>query len=84
MDQDSVDIVNAAAAAGILVEQREDGLWTVTAAPDAALGLSTDTFDTLVAGDLVVLSDGRVFKRLMTDAELRETLALPPAGGAAS
>ena len=84
MDPDYVDIVNAAAAAGITVERRADGRWAVMAAPDLALGASTDTFDTLVAGDLVVLSDGRVFPRVMTEAELRETLALPPAGGAAS
>ena len=84
MDPDFVDIVNAAAAAGLTVERREDGKWTVMAAPDLTLGASTDTYDTLVGGNLVVLSDGRVFPRVMTEAQLRETLALPPAGGAAS
>jgi hypothetical protein len=84
MDSDFVDIVDAAAAAGLTVERGEDGNWTVTAAPDLTLGASTDTYDTLVAGDVIVLSDGRVFPRVMTEAELRETLALPPAGGPAS
>jgi hypothetical protein len=84
VDPDYVDIVNAAAEAGLTVERRPDGKWTVMAAPDLALGASTDTYDNLVAGDLVVLSDGRVFPRLMTEAELRAALALPPAGGPAS
>jgi hypothetical protein len=67
-----------------MVERRNDGTWTVMAAPDAALGVSTDTYDSLVAGNVIVLADGRVLPRVMTDAELREALALPPAGGAAS
>jgi len=84
MDPDYVDIVNAAARAGITVERRDDGKWTLHPAPDAALGASTDTYGTLVAGDVVVLSDGRAFPRVMTEAELREALALPPPGGPAS
>ena len=84
MEPDYVDIVDAAAAAGITVERREDGRWTVYPAPDVTLGAGTDTYDTLVAGNVVVLSDGRVFPRVMTEAELREALALPPAGGTAS
>jgi hypothetical protein len=84
MDPDYVDIVDAAMQAGITVERRADGRWTVMAAPDAALGLSTDTYDSLTAGNVIVLSDGRAFPRVMTDAELRAALALPPAGGSAS
>jgi hypothetical protein len=81
---DFVDIVQAAAEAGITVARRDDGRWTVAAAPDLTLGASTDTSASLVAGDVIVLADGRVFKRVMTEAELREALALPPVGGPAS
>ena len=84
MEPDDIDIVDAATAAGILVERGPDGLWSVNPAPDADLGLSTDTYDTIVAGDVVVLADGRAFKRRMTDAELRQALALPPPEGPAS
>jgi hypothetical protein len=74
MDRDEAAYYAAAEAQGLSISKGDDGTWIVTAAPDAAL--SGDPIETWLAGGLVRLADGRVYKRSMTEEELREALGI--------
>jgi hypothetical protein len=74
MDRRETAYYAAAESLGLSISKQDDGTWLVTAAPDAVL--SGDPIETWLAGGLVRLADGRVYKRSMTDDELREALGI--------
>jgi hypothetical protein len=76
MAPDEFRLYEAAASQGLSITRRPDGDWDVAAAPDELVGIVTEPFETLLAGDLIRLPDGRVLKRIVTDAELKELLAI--------
>jgi hypothetical protein len=87
VDRDEARYHEVAAGKGLSLWRRDEDLWSLGTAPQLEPlqpGRPIEPSETFISDDRIRLADGRIFKREMTTAELRDALGVDGEGPAAS